>query len=163
MNGTNRQAEGGKKHETEQSTPMRRESAKKFCATWMGMTIGFAFMMSSIDVHRAVGLGVVCLTTIHSNSEKHAQTGMGRFLIALVGTMGLALVGVYGGGDALATKYPLLQNLLVVALTICWIVGLTFDYRRWRKQSEAMLREHELSATNKMSLPEHGTKHEADA
>ena len=162
MNGTNRQAEGGKKHETEQSTPMRTESAKKFCATWMGMTIGFAFMMSSIDVHISVGMGIVLLTGILSRTEKNMRECMGRFLLALLGVMGIAIANVCAG-SSYATKYPRIQTFFVAALAISWIVGLAFDYRRWKKQSEPAPREPEVAPSGTMIGSEHGKKNEAEA
>ena len=106
----------------------------------MGLTIGFAFMMSRLDVGLGVGGGITTLTVILSRSEKEAREGMGRFLLALVCTMCIVLAGVVGG-NILDSIDPLIGTIVRWCLAICWIVCLASDYRRWRRQDQPSVRE----------------------
>jgi len=110
-------------------------SAKRFIATWGGMTIGFALMISNVEVLRPVGIAVCFLTNALSWSEEEAGKRMGLILLALAATMLMVVANVFDH-DSSTAFYQKLQPWLVVALVGCWAFFLVSDYRRWRRQKD---------------------------
>ena len=114
---------------------MRILSAKRLIATWGGMTIGFALMISNVEVLRPVGVAICFLTNALSWSEEEASSRMGVILLALAATM-LGVVANVFKNDSSTAFYGKLQPWLVGALVGCWAFILVSDYRRWRRQKD---------------------------
>ncbi len=99
------------------------------------MTIGFALMISNVEVLRPVGIAVCFLTNALSWSEEEAGRRMGLILLALAAMMLFALATVFNH-DSSTAFYRKLQPWLVVALVSCWAFFLVSDYLRWRRQKD---------------------------
>src|SRR5205809_7794533 len=106
---------------------MHIRSAKRFIATWSGMTIGFALMISDVELLRFVGVAVAFLTSALSWSERESVRRMGLFLLFLAATM-LCVVATVFDHDSSTASHPKRQTWLVVALVSCWFFGLVSDY-----------------------------------
>jgi len=99
------------------------------------MTIGFALMISNVEVLRPVGIAVCFLTNALSWSEEEAGRRIGLILLALAATMLMVVANVFDH-DSSTAFYRKLQPWLVVALVGSWAFFLVSDYRRWRRQKD---------------------------
>jgi len=113
---------------------MRILSAKRLIATWGGITIGFALMISTVEVLRPVGVAICFLTNALSWSEEEAGRRMGVILLGLAATMLGVVANVLN--DSSTAFYGKLQPWLVGALVGCWALILVSDYRLWRRQKD---------------------------